>query len=532
MSETLQPVVDLTNAAARRDKLAAWEAAGRVNGWLSDLRNTISDEMLRNLVWSGASFNRWFDLAEVIAAAAAQRADATPGMRRLHAQMLMERGFIEEALWRLEALLAGGGLTRYDYSQTLGHLGRIHKERFIAEWAGADEARARDSIEQGIRAYLEGYETDHASLWHGVNALALLAHPLAASVRPSATELARRIARELLDELPRQPHNAYRDAIAAEAYLALGDFGQAAAAIWRYTADPNVRGFAYATFRRQLSQVWSLDRRSSPGPELVAMVSAALVERESGVLDISGAEVQRARNVSNADLQAVFGADRFDSYDNYRRGLDRCSSVARIGRSVETGAGTGFVIPGKALCAKLGDPFVLVTNAHVVSEDERLRNKGALHPQEAIVTFAALEGCAPDAEFALGKVLMSSPPEELDVTIAELSEPVVPKAAYPLAPVLPARESESQIRVIGHPSGRGLSISANKLLDHEDPKIHYRTATEGGSSGSPVFNQDWRLIGLHHAGGEMMPKLNGKDGTYEANEGIWIKAICKALDSA
>jgi V8-like Glu-specific endopeptidase len=118
------------------------------------------------------------------------------------------------------------------------------------------------------------------------------------------------------------------------------------------------------------------------------------------------------------------------------------------------------------------------------------------------------------------------------VTIVELSEPVTPQSGYPLAAVLPARESESQIRVIGHPSGRGLSISANKLLDHEEPKIHYRTATEGGSSGSPVFNQDWRLIGLHHAGGEMMPRLNGKDGTYEANEGIWIKAICRALDGA
>jgi V8-like Glu-specific endopeptidase len=70
----------------------------------------------------------------------------------------------------------------------------------------------------------------------------------------------------------------------------------------------------------------------------------------------------------------------------------------------------------------------------------------------------------------------------------------------------------------------------NALLDHQAPKLHYRTATEGGSSGSPVFNQDWSLISLHHAEGEQMPKLNGQPGTYQANERIWMRTICGAVD--
>src|SRR5262249_20008838 len=154
---------------------------------------------------------------------------------------------------------------------------------------------------------------------------------------------------------------------------------------------------------------------------------------------------------------------------------------------------------------------------------------GALHPSEAVVTFAALEGVAPDKEFGVSRILCSSPREQLDMVIVELSEPVTPKVAYPLAPVLPVRGSEAQVHVIGHPSGRGLSLSVNELLDYETPKVHYRTATEGGSSGSPVFNQDWKLIGIHHAGGDAVPMLNGKTGTYQANEGIWIKAISDAV---
>ena len=71
--------------------------------------------------------------------------------------------------------------------------------------------------------------------------------------------------------------------------------------------------------------------------------------------------------------------------------------------------------------------------------------------------------------------------------------------------------------------------ASNLLLDHEDPRIHYRTPTEGGSSGSPVFNRQWDLIGLHHAGSKTMQRLNGKAGTYAANEGIWLRAIVGAI---
>ena len=36
----------------------------------------------------------------------------------------------------------------------------------------------------------------------------------------------------------------------------------------------------------------------------------------------------------------------------------------------------------------------------------------------------------------------------------------------------------------------------------------------GGSSGSPVFNSDWDLIALHHAGSHEMPKLDGSSELY------------------
>jgi hypothetical protein len=519
----------LTDAAQRRDRLAAWDAAGRLAPWLADLRNRVDRWDFHTFLWTSAIRNRWFDIAELLAAVVAGRPDASLSTRRLHAQMLLERGFYEEALERLGILLKRDDLEDFDRGEALGHVGRIHKDRFIAARSAGNQQGARSFLRDAIQAYLSWYTPQH-SHWHGVNALALLSQPDALAFDPEAPGKARQIAREILQtETAAGQWDSYKWATLAEARIALDDFPQVLDHVRNYLADPNVSSFQIGNLLRQLTQLWELDRRPSPWPELVTMIRAVVLEREGAVLQLSSADVGRAKDVTAASYQAVFGADRFDSYENYRRGLDRCACVARIGRSIETGTGTGFVLPGSVLGANLGSEFVLVTNAHVVSEAESVREQGALHPAEAVVTFAALEGVSPDQEFGLKRVLFWSGPTDLDVCVSELSQPVQPKTPYRIAPLLPTRGPSANVRVIGHPSGRGLSLSMNNLLDYQKPKLHYKTATEGGSSGSPVFDREWMLIGLHHAGGEQMPKLNGEPGTYEANEGIWISAICDAI---
>ena len=104
----------------------------------------------------------------------------------------------------------------------------------------------------------------------------------------------------------------------------------------------------------------------------------------------------------------------------------------------------------------------------------------------------------------------------------------------PLAKNLPLAGGEQRVYVIGHPAGGELKISIddNLLIDHDDVRVHYLALTEGGSGGSPVFNQDWQLIAFHHAGSNRMERLHGLDGTYQAREGIAIKAIQAAITEA
>ena len=91
-------------------------------------------------------------------------------------------------------------------------------------------------------------------------------------------------------------------------------------------------------------------------------------------------------------------------------------------------------------------------------------------------------------------------------------------------------------------TGAIILFQDNELLDHEGPpggkpgieevcRLHYRAPTEGGISGSPVFNSRlWQVIALHHMGGTIgVRKLNGKEGTYGANQGVSIQSIAAAI---
>ena len=133
------------------------------------------------------------------------------------------------------------------------------------------------------------------------------------------------------------------------------------------------------------------------------------------------------------------------------------------------------------------------------------------------------------------EIVWSSPYTDLDATFVTLDG--VPKAA-PLVlhePVVEITDPAPRLYIIGHPMGRDIefSIQDNHLLACNDTLLHYRTPTEPGNSGSPVFESErWRVVALHHGGSANVTRIDGVAGTYEANEGIAIRAIRKRIQSA
>ena len=45
-----------------------------------------------------------------------------------------------------------------------------------------------------------------------------------------------------------------------------------------------------------------------------------------------------------------------------------------------------------------------------------------------------------------------------------------------------------------------LDTQAVVEVNQNQARVRYRTNTEPGSSGSPVFDQNWNLVALHHSG--------------------------------
>jgi hypothetical protein len=158
---------------------------------------------------------------------------------------------------------------------------------------------------------------------------------------------------------------------------------------------------------------------------------------------------------------------------------------------------------------------------------------GTLPPAEAYAAFRGI-GAAGDVRPAVASVLWTSGSDGLDATILRLEG--VPDSVTPseMAQGLHALDATPSPRafVIGHPEGTDqpmFSLENNRLLDFDDRLVHYSAATRPGSSGSPVYDDSWELIALHHAGGDSTRRLHGRGGTYRANEGVSVQRILRAV---
>jgi endonuclease G len=110
-------------------------------------------------------------------------------------------------------------------------------------------------------------------------------------------------------------------------------------------------------------------------------------------------------------------------------------------------------------------------------------------------------------------------------------------------------QSGEYVSIILHPEGglKHCCLRKNEVVGIYENWLHYLTDTQPGSPGSPVFNDQWLVVGLHHAG---VPKLDLKgnilktDGqpyregiddpstiAWVANEGVRISRIYQALEA-
>lgn len=183
-----------------------------------------------------------------------------------------------------------------------------------------------------------------------------------------------------------------------------------------------------------------------------------------------------------------------------RRGLELSRAVCRVSFADRPTTGTGVLIA----------PDLVLTNYHVLS-----RQVVALEQLAKQVPYLKLEfGClssesdsAPISEvFSVETVLACSPPGQLDYALLRVEAEIAhARSIQPIRPLLvsPSLVPHTGLGVLQHPQGAAMevSLSASGVVgtDSQRGRVWYVNRTQGGSSGSPCFDEEWQLVALHHA---------------------------------
>jgi endonuclease G, mitochondrial len=220
--------------------------------------------------------------------------------------------------------------------------------------------------------------------------------------------------------------------------------------------------------------------------------------------------IVQERILGQRDLMSI-------SYLEY--GLQVSQSVCRIIlRSPSQrliGYGTGCMV----------SPHLLLTNNHVLSSTQEAMSALAEFNYQSSTDGQMLQSSA--YELDPGTFFITN--TRLDYTIVAVKEkpgssPVSDFGWNPLMEEQGKVILGEYVNIIQHPEGepKQIALRENRLVDLLDDFLHYQTDTAAGSSGSPVFNDQWEVVGLHHSG---VPKMD-EQGNFLTIEGsIWTPAM-------
>jgi hypothetical protein len=194
-------------------------------------------------------------------------------------------------------------------------------------------------------------------------------------------------------------------------------------------------------------------------------------------------------------------------------GLICSRSVARI--KLKNGAlGTGF----------LTDNNILITNHHVIENSEQAKDATVQFNFQQNPRGLDLEpvsvACAPEDGFYTS--------EADDWTLVRMSGNA--NAVWGAIKLTSLNlDTLERVNIIQHPSGgpKQIAIYHNLVAYVDDKRVQYLTDTLPGSSGSPVFDNSWNVVALHHSGGWISEP--GTKRPVFRNEGINIKCIMEGL---
>jgi hypothetical protein len=196
-------------------------------------------------------------------------------------------------------------------------------------------------------------------------------------------------------------------------------------------------------------------------------------------------------------------------------GYQRAKSVAKLRMRFPNGwfTGTAFLVK----------PDTLLTAHHNLwTAGDRAVEVEVIFDYESSIEGLQLESTVhrPDPESFVGD-------SKDDWALLRLREPQLTRPFTPLADK--AASEGDRVAIIQHPNGmlKQVALHHNLVTYAGASRLQYLTDTEPGSSGSPVFDTQWNVVAVHHAGGEL--SVPGKKQVVYRNQGIPIQCVLAGI---
>jgi endonuclease G len=205
------------------------------------------------------------------------------------------------------------------------------------------------------------------------------------------------------------------------------------------------------------------------------------------------------RSVDFNPLERIVGQSQLMSSFFLALGAERARAVGRVVTQTGAGVGTGFLI----------SPRLLMTNNHVIENEGR-----AARCRVEFDYVRSFDGRIADTQvFDLcpNEFFLTSEDQDgldLDYTVVAVEtvnakgEELAARGSIPLNVASGEVTLAELANIIQHPGGdpQQVALRDNKVVDSLEHFIRYEADTQPGSSGAPVFNDQWQLAALHHSG--------------------------------
>ncbi|WP_199257411.1 DNA/RNA non-specific endonuclease [Paracoccus binzhouensis] len=249
----------------------------------------------------------------------------------------------------------------------------------------------------------------------------------------------------------------------------------------------------------------------------------------SAAIDMAGAGLATTRS-KQPGPEAIRGTTLdFVGVAFLERGRRAADAVGRVAHLNGGPQGTGFLVA----------PNLFLTNHHVIETPAAAARLQVQfdYEHDRLGRVRAVSGFLFDPE----RCFVTDGIEGLDYTLIgvgprrEGSRALAEFGFIPLSEATDKHMLGEIANLIQHPDGRfkELVLRENHLVARDETRqvLHYVADTEQGSSGAPVFNNEWEPIALHHWGGPWREVMDsaGRPLAREINEGIRISAIVRDL---